>query len=104
MEPYDPTTDLIDSISYLFRGDRAPSFLSFWIPCEDASNPAVVRSLRLCFFLAAACFATSSVTGKVSQVDKLWSVAPVLYAWIAALQAPPDGPSRAIIAAALVTI
>jgi len=31
--------------------------------------------------LATACFIVSSITDNYSQVDKLWSIAPLIYAW-----------------------
>ena len=34
--------------------------------------------------VAALCFLIGTVTGNVSQVDKLWSIMPVVYVWIVA--------------------
>lgn len=36
----------------------------------------------LMLLVALLCFAVGELTGNVSQVDKLWSVLPVVYAWI----------------------
>jgi steroid 5-alpha reductase family enzyme len=35
----------------------------------------------LMLFVALLCFAVGELTGNVSQVDKLWSIVPVVYAW-----------------------
>ncbi|TJY58799.1 DUF1295 domain-containing protein [Sinimarinibacterium sp. CAU 1509] len=42
-----------------------------------------VGVIMLCF--AAACFVLGELTGNVSQVDKLWSITPVVYAWYLAI-------------------
>ena len=34
--------------------------------------------------VAALCFVIGTVTGNVSQVDKLWSIIPVVYVWVVA--------------------
>lgn len=36
----------------------------------------------LCNIIAISCFTISSVTGNFSQVDKLWSILPSVYAWM----------------------
>ena len=36
----------------------------------------------LMLLVALLCFAVGELTGNVSQVDKLWSIVPVVYAWI----------------------
>jgi steroid 5-alpha reductase family enzyme len=48
------------------------------------------------------CFVVSTITQNYSQVDKLWSIMPIVYAWITAWQA--DWESRLLIMALLVTI
>jgi len=47
-------------------------------------------------------FIVSVITGNVSQVDKLWSLMPPIYAWT--IVAYTGGNSRQILAAALITI
>ncbi len=64
---------------------------------------AVIRSL-LWIWLAAwiACFALGELTGNVSQVDKVWSLLPIVYIWVVAAQggyAP-----RLVLMALLVTL
>lgn len=48
------------------------------------------------------CFIVSTITKNYSQVDKLWSVLPMVYAWVAAYMSSWD--SRILLMAALVTI
>jgi steroid 5-alpha reductase family enzyme len=40
--------------------------------------------------VALACFVVGEVTGNVSQVDKLWSIVPVVYCWVMTAQAGYD--------------
>mmetsp|Transcript_21653 Transcript_21653/g.34940 ORF Transcript_21653/g.34940 Transcript_21653/m.34940 type:complete len:255 (+) Transcript_21653:99-863(+) len=42
---------------------------------------SVYPLLYHCGFWAGLCFIVSTITGNVSQVDKLWSLTPALYAW-----------------------
>lgn len=51
--------------------------------------------------VAMLCFTVSEITGNYSQVDKLWSLIPVLYSWITAASFPSV---RIYIMASLVTI
>jgi len=48
------------------------------------NDPAVVSCSYLFWTMSALCFIVSSLTGNMSQVDKLWSVVPCVYAWILA--------------------
>jgi steroid 5-alpha reductase family enzyme len=50
----------------------------------------------------AACFLAGELTGNVSQVDKLWSLLPIAYAWTVA--AHGGFPPRLVLMAALVTV
>ena len=52
--------------------------------------------------IAAACFVVGELTGNVSQVDKLWSIVPVLYSWIATARADFDG--RMVLMSVLATV
>ena len=60
----------------------------------------VARVLALAATLALTCMAFGAATGDYSWVDRIWSIAPVAFAW---MLAPPSGP-RATIASILVTI
>jgi len=51
--------------------------------------------------VAMLCFIVSEITRNYSQVDKLWSLIPIAYAWITVAAVPS---TRAIIMASLVTI
>lgn len=64
---------------------------------------SVLRSL-IWVWLAAwlVCFALGELTGNVSQVDKLWSLLPIVYAWIVA--AHGDFSGRLLLMALLVTL
>ena len=48
------------------------------------------------------CFALSTATGNCSQVDKLWSVLPIIYAWYMAYKGGFD--ARLVLMAGLVTV
>jgi steroid 5-alpha reductase family enzyme len=48
------------------------------------------------------CFVVGEISGNNSQVDKLWSVIPIVYAWIMAYQA--GMPDRMVLMAVLVTL
>jgi steroid 5-alpha reductase family enzyme len=52
--------------------------------------------------IAVACFVVGELTGNVSQVDKLWSIVPVLYAWVATVRAHYD--DRMVLMSVLATI
>ena len=46
------------------------------------SNDPYQNTFILCNIIAISCFTISSVTGNFSQVDKLWSILPSVYAWM----------------------
>ena len=48
------------------------------------------------------CFAVGEITGNNSQVDKLWSIVPIIYVWFMTAQA--DFPDRMVLMSVLVTI
>lgn len=59
----------------------------------------------LMLLVALLCFVVGELTGNVSQVDKLWSIVPVVYAWIIAFPGPgqPWDP-RMVLMSALATL
>jgi steroid 5-alpha reductase family enzyme len=68
-----------------------------------ATELAALRTL--CWILAGAwitCFLLGELTGNVSQVDKLWSILPVIYAWVVAGYG--EFSPRLLIMAACVTV
>jgi steroid 5-alpha reductase family enzyme len=56
----------------------------------------------LMLVIAALCFVIGEVTGNVSQVDKLWSVIPVVYIWVVAARS--HLPARMVLMAILATV
>lgn len=55
----------------------------------------------LLVIVAVTCFVVSEITRNYSQVDKIWSLIPIVYAWIAVAYEPT---ARLILMASLVTI
>ena len=53
-----------------------------------ALGPAELSALRSLLWILlgawAGCFLLGEITGNVSQVDRLWSLLPVVYAWVVA--------------------
>jgi steroid 5-alpha reductase family enzyme len=94
---------------YLFL---ALSFLSALLALELASRGSPIAFvleetpftliLAICTGLAVSCLAFGAATGDYSWVDRLWSLAPILFAWIYAARAGFG--SRSLIAAGLVTL
>jgi len=69
----------------------------------DAKQYEVLRVLVITYLIAAGlCFVISTISSNFSQVDKLWSVIPIVYAWTVVYYYPNDG--RLILMASLVTI
>lgn len=56
----------------------------------------------MCASVALTCFAVSELTRNCSQVDKLWSIVPIAYAWQICCMA--DCPPRMVVMATLVTV
>lgn len=52
--------------------------------------------------ITVACFVVGELTSNVSQVDKLWSIVPVLYCWIATIRGDFD--ARMVLMAVLATV
>jgi steroid 5-alpha reductase family enzyme len=76
-----------------FRFGQALTPLQFEMLKTSGTVAAVVALL---------CFAISRITGNCSQVDKLWSVMPILYGWYFTFASGWD--SRVALMAALITI
>ena len=50
---------------------------------------AILKTSGIVYLVfASLCFLVSSATNNYSQVDKLWSIMPIIYAWIAYAYAP----------------
>ena len=69
---------------------------------KDYQVEAFNKGATLAAALAALTFIVSMLTDNVSQVDKLWSVVPAVYAWIFYTTMPPN--ERVGLAATLVTL
>lgn len=64
---------------------------------------SIIDSILLVYVIAATlCFVVSSITKNYSQVDKLWSIIPIVYVWIATVKAGFE--PRLILMASLTTI
>jgi steroid 5-alpha reductase family enzyme len=57
--------------------------------------------LVICFVSIAYCFIAGEVTGNNSQMDKLWSILPIIYAWVTTYQSGFN--IRLIVMATLIT-
>jgi steroid 5-alpha reductase family enzyme len=79
-------------------------FLAFRI--DTPLNPeqqAILAELFWIYVIAAAlCFITSTITANYSQVDKLWSIMPVIYAWIICIRSGYE--PRLVLMAVVVSI
>ena len=79
-------------------------FIAFSV--DTPLNPqqqAILYDLLWVYVIAAAlCFIMSSITGNHSQVDKLWSIMPVIYAWIICVQSGYE--ARQVLMAIVVSI
>jgi steroid 5-alpha reductase family enzyme len=76
-----------------FRFDR---------PLDPAQWAMLEHVAWIMFAVAMLCFAVGEITGNVSQVDKLWSIAPVGYAWIMTWQGGYE--PRMVLMSALATL
>ena len=74
----------------------------FDAPPTDAQWAILRVLVAMALAGAAACFVAALATGNYSQVDKLWSVAPVVYAWTTVALADAD--PRLVLMAVLVTV
>ena len=78
---------------------------------SSASEPSTKRyeaAFLLCLSASILCFVVSTLSSNYSQVDKIWSIIPVVYAWIAVypgIGSNDDGMDpRALMMAVLATI
>ena len=72
-------------------------------PALDDSQMAVLKTLgAICACSAAFCFIVGELTGNNSQMDKLWSILPIIYCWIIA--ANGGFATRLVVMAVLATL
>ena len=74
----------------------------FGTPLDPLQRSALHDLLWTAGIAAALCFVLGEVTGNCSQVDKIWSILPVIYLWIVAWHGH-FGP-RLVLMAVLVTL
>ncbi len=74
----------------------------FDVPLTDIQQTALNTLLYVYGGAALLCFVVSTLTGNYSQVDKLWSIIPIPYAWIIAYYSGFE--SRIVLMAVLVSI
>ena len=72
------------------------------ITISDQQYKILIQAAKIMAIISLACFVISELTGNYSQTDKIWSLAPILYAWYFCRKAGFD--SRTILMAVLVTI
>ena len=78
-------------------------FLGFTLdePLSDAQHGILIQLLIVYLAAALLCFVFSSLSGNYSQVDKLWSLMPIAYVWMVAVQTGFE--ARLVLMAILVT-
>lgn len=75
----------------------------YWDTPFDENQWEIFRTLFIVYLIAAGlCFLVSSLTSNYSQVDKLWSIMPIVYAWIVYFNSTHE--PRILLMAILVTI
>ncbi|MCB9333179.1 MAG: DUF1295 domain-containing protein [Lewinellaceae bacterium] len=95
---------MLKTILFLVATLIALPFLAFWYdqPLSPEQWTTVKNLLGSAFTVAVLCFVVSESTRNYSQVDKLWSLLPIVYVWYVAAQAGFG--ARVTLMAALVTI
>jgi steroid 5-alpha reductase family enzyme len=75
----------------------------YWDTPYDEYQWEILKILLIIYVASAGlCFIVSSITKNYSQVDKLWSIIPIIYAWVVCVQSSFE--PRILLMAALVTI
>lgn len=74
----------------------------FGQPLTDLQSEALKTLVYTCLGISIACFVIAEVAKNYSQTDKLWSITPIIYSWIAVWYS--DWNTRMIFLAVLVTI
>ncbi len=74
----------------------------FGTPLTPVAARALVTVIITAFIVAICCFGVGELTGNYSQVDKLWSLVPIVYVWT--VVAHGEHSSRLIVMGVLVTI
>lgn len=77
------------------------SIIYFDKALSESQWAVLTELLQLYLAVAILCFAVGEWTGNVSQVDKLWSLMPIVYAWLMTVRGGWD--ERLVLMAVLVT-
>jgi steroid 5-alpha reductase family enzyme len=70
-------------------------------PLTEVQHGILIKLLIVYLAAALLCFVVSTISGNYSQVDKLWSLIPIAYVWIVALETGFE--TRLVLMAILVT-
>jgi steroid 5-alpha reductase family enzyme len=71
-------------------------------PLSDEQMRILWNCIYICVGIALACFVVSEVSGNYSQVDKIWSITPIIYSWYIANEGGMH--PRLVLMAVLITI
>jgi steroid 5-alpha reductase family enzyme len=74
----------------------------FDLPLTAVQSTLLQHAVLLMLAIAVLCFVLGELSGNVSQVDKLWSIVPPLYAWVLTIDA--GYPPRMLLMALVATI
>ncbi|HVD97687.1 MAG TPA: DUF1295 domain-containing protein [Cytophagaceae bacterium] len=79
-------------------------FVTFWIdePLFAAQKEILWQVMYIYLGIAFACFVLGELTNNNSQVDKIWSILPIFYAWYITVKTGMD--ERVVLMAILVTL
>jgi len=69
-------------------------------PASESSTQRYKAAFLLCLTASTLCFVVSTLSSNYSQVDKIWSIIPAVYSWIAVY----PGDARTLMMAVLATI
>jgi len=72
------------------------------VPLTDVQREIFSDLLMIYIVAASLCFIVSAITGNYSQVDKLWSIMPIVYVWVICFQSGFE--PRILLMAAVVTV
>lgn len=75
---------------------------TYGAPLSELQTELLWESSYIAFGVAMYCFVVGQITKNNSQVDKLWSIVPIIYAWYIAIQGGMD--TRMVLMSVLVTI
>ncbi|MFN0215450.1 MAG: DUF1295 domain-containing protein [Saprospiraceae bacterium] len=95
---------MLRTILFLLITLSALPFVAFYYdqPLVAEQLAALQILIKIMLGVAFTCFVVSELTGKYSQVDKLWSILPMVYVWLVAVQSGLQ--ERLVLMALLVTI